>query len=97
MAGQKASRWMRPLAVLPLVLYRLLAVLTLILARLLRTLALALLVLERLGQPKRPPPELAVAAGLLGWEEDEEVVAAELEVLLSQEGRKAETRCMMGG
>lgn len=80
---------------LPVLLLRLLAVLTLILERPLRTLALALLVLERLDHPKKPPPVAGLLLGLLLGLGLELELAAELEVLLSHEGTKAETRCMM--
>lgn len=81
-AGQKASRWTRPLLRLVAVL-DLLATLTLMLAR-----PLVLVVDDRRFDHPNNPPVLFVGAALFELE-------AELEALLSHEGKKADTRCIM--
>lgn len=83
--GQKASRWTRSA----------LAAATLMLEGSREGLEELLAVLLRFPQAKKPPlaplaPELGLVLGL-GLE-----LELELECLLSQDGRNAETRCMVG-
>lgn len=87
-AGQKASRRTLPWMMLPVLLFLALAALTLILAMPLAPLFLLPPMPDWPGHEKKPPPP--PAADLL--------VAVEpplFEFLLSHEGRKAETRCMV--
>lgn len=106
-AGQKASRWTRALmtlAVLLFLLLLLLEALTLILVRPLPTLALVLPLLDRFDHPKKPPPPLRTlfeleaplpVPPLLLLFVLPPALDPALELLFSQVGRKADTRCIV--